>query len=261
MLHPKTIARIRELLAEGQPPAVIAKMFAVLPSTVRKIAEAGEAALEPRPAAGDPGAHVESGEAAGDRPRRGVGSSHSSFIPHPFPWSSIVSTSVRKWWRRFRRLLAQGNLSQRAIAKQTGITRATVARIARVGATQPASGADQKSLPEEDWYRCSGCNFTVKVRPCRICAGRRRRAKGRRDRGRAGFDPATDSDQAGSDVPDLKLHGGALRRYRKLHLRKLADEPPDPDALAGIGLFSRVFSDGDEKPTAEARESAEENKD
>ncbi len=119
---------------------------------------------------------------------------------------------------------------------------------------------EEKSLPEENWYWhvCSGCHFRVRVRSCRICRARRERARRRRDR-RGAFDPTTD--QVEDAATDLKLHGGALRRYRKLHLRKLADEPPDPDALAGIGLFSRVFSDGDEKPTAEARESAEENKD
>ncbi len=205
MLHPKTIARIRELLASGQPAALVAKTFAVLPSTIRKIAERKEPAPEPRPAAGDPGAHVESGEAAGDRPRRGVGSSDS-----PLPLEFHRFNVPRQTLAKARKLLAPGNVSYRAIARETGLARATVARIARVGATQPAGGADQKSLPEEDWYRCSGCNFTVKVRPCRICAARRRRAKRCRDRGRAGFDPVTDTDQAGSDVLDLG-------RYRCVH--------------------------------------------
>ncbi len=216
MLHPKTIARIRELLAEGQPPAVVAKTFKVLPSIIRKIAEAGEAALEPRPAAGDPGAHVGSSEAAGEdspqRAPRGVG--------------SVAPQKVAK----VRKLLAQGrnNVPYSTIARQTGLARATVAAIARMPAVQPAAffGKRREELP--DWTgeigTCPHCGARNVELPCLLCLLR-----------------ANPLPRVLAGIPDaslaLDLHGTVLKRYCILHAKKLAEgEASDAPAAIAAAL-------------------------
>lgn len=73
-----------------------------------------------------------------------------------------------------RRLLDEGRLSRRAIARETGVSRGTVNAIANgerglFGAT-PADATDGKRLPERSSVaqRCPGCGALV-YPPCVLC--------------------------------------------------------------------------------------------
>lgn len=78
-----------------------------------------------------------------------------------------------------KRLLAEGSLSQRRIAKQTGVSRATVGAIAsgkrpdysirRPEETDPLTPTGPPS-------RCKGCGGMVYL-PCRVCYVRRLKAR------------------------------------------------------------------------------------
>jgi hypothetical protein len=80
-----------------------------------------------------------------------------------------------------RRLLGQGDLSQRKVAKMTGVSRGTISRIAsgkrpdyRLPPDEEES--DAASGPPE---RCGGCGGMVTM-PCRLCRVRERMGRTRR---------------------------------------------------------------------------------
>ena len=88
--------------------------------------------------------------------------------------------------REIRDLLAEGGLSQRKIAGQTGVSRGTVNAIARgkrpdYATRRPGPGADFTS-PGGPPTRCPGCGGMVQM-PCLLCQVRaikqRRRLQGR----------------------------------------------------------------------------------
>ena len=73
--------------------------------------------------------------------------------------------------REIRRLLKQGGLSQRAVARQVGVSRGTVDAIAR--GTRPDYDARRAALdaftpPSGTPRRCPGCGRLVKM-PCLAC--------------------------------------------------------------------------------------------
>ncbi len=70
-----------------------------------------------------------------------------------------------------KRLLAEGNLSQRKIAKRIGLSRATVGAIAsgkRPDYKQRPPSEDDLFQPTGPSRRCSGCGGVVYL-PCRLC--------------------------------------------------------------------------------------------
>jgi len=77
--------------------------------------------------------------------------------------------------REIRQLLAEGELSQRQIARETGISRETVAGIA--SGRRPDD--DDPIRPAEPPERCPGCGNTVYM-PCRRCLAENAKAVQRR---------------------------------------------------------------------------------
>lgn len=77
--------------------------------------------------------------------------------------------------QQVRRLLAEGRLSQRRIAKTTGVSRGTVAAIATGKRREqgPRKGRDETETlePSGPPRRCPGCGATVYM-PCRACRTR-----------------------------------------------------------------------------------------
>lgn len=69
-----------------------------------------------------------------------------------------------------RRLLAEGQLSQRKIAKLTGISRATVGAIAsgRRPDYEPRPAQELFDRPQGPPRRCQGCGGMVYL-PCKLC--------------------------------------------------------------------------------------------
>lgn len=69
-----------------------------------------------------------------------------------------------------RRLLAEGQLSQRQIARRTGISRGTVAAIAsgRRRPRYPPSPTSPGGFPRGKPVRCPGCGALVQM-PCLAC--------------------------------------------------------------------------------------------
>lgn len=69
-----------------------------------------------------------------------------------------------------KRCLATGKLSQRQIARQTGISRATVGAIAsgKRPEYQPRPRDDEPDRPTGPPERCPGCGGRVYL-PCRLC--------------------------------------------------------------------------------------------
>jgi hypothetical protein len=87
--------------------------------------------------------------------------------------SSIVDKVVR--------LLAEGRLSQRAIAHATGISRGTVASIAQGKRPRERRTKDRFSDPSRPLgppRRCPGCGGLVYL-PCLLCRIRQRKANDR----------------------------------------------------------------------------------
>lgn len=96
-----------------------------------------------------------------------------------------------------RRLLAEGRLSQRKIAKLTGISRATISAIAsgRRPDYQPRPANDLFDRPQGPPRRCLGCGGLVYL-PCKLCRVRawkcaedrkQKRTISHRERGDRGF--------------------------------------------------------------------------
>jgi predicted XRE-type DNA-binding protein len=71
-----------------------------------------------------------------------------------------------------RRMLAEGNLSQRAIAERTGVSRGTVCAIAHGKRRDCSTQYSQKDkhfiTPAGQPVRCSGCGGLVQM-PCLAC--------------------------------------------------------------------------------------------
>lgn len=79
-----------------------------------------------------------------------------------------------------RRLLAEGRLSQRTIARRTGVSRGTVGAIATgrrpdYDARRRAAGSDY-TPPAGKPVRCPGCGALVQM-PCLACQLRQRRPR------------------------------------------------------------------------------------
>jgi hypothetical protein len=87
------------------------------------------------------------------------------------------------------RLLAEGRLSQRAIAREADVARATVARIARGECARASLGHEEgdERLPnlEAPPVRCGGCGGLVHP-PCLLCRVRANTAGARFKRSKAG---------------------------------------------------------------------------
>lgn len=76
----------------------------------------------------------------------------------------------RRWFpltsderRQIRRLLA-GNLSRRAVARMTGRGLGTVGRIGSL--RRPGDSGPRRVRAA---YRCPGCGYLIRIRPCVIC--------------------------------------------------------------------------------------------
>lgn len=84
-----------------------------------------------------------------------------------------------------RRLLALATLSHRQIARQTGVSRATVGLVARGRRPdyppRPPDPLDNLDQPLGPAVRCPGCGGLV-YPPCRLCHVRRLKAQGRLNR-------------------------------------------------------------------------------
>ncbi len=124
-----------------------------------------------------------------------------------------------------RRLLAEGKLSQRAIARTLGVSRGSVHAIARGKRPdrQPA-----EPLEEIRWQgplaRCPECGGKVFL-PCRACATRRAMARRRRPRW-----PETD------EPLGLELNDEHRRRYEEVRRWREAS-----NGTARIRLGSSAF--------------------
>jgi transcriptional regulator with XRE-family HTH domain len=83
-----------------------------------------------------------------------------------------------------RRLLATGGLSQREIARRTGVSRGTVGAVAagkRTDRTEPRhAGHPELKVPAGPPRRCGGCGGMVAM-PCLLCRARVARAAARRE--------------------------------------------------------------------------------
>jgi len=107
-----------------------------------------------------------------------------------------------------RSLLVKGQASRRAIAREVGADRSTVAAM--------VAGPH----PRESLRRCPDCGGIVEGR-CKACGLKRRLQKRR-------FQPI--DEPADGDL-SLELHGGARKRYQRLYRRKVsAGQPVSEDA-------------------------------
>jgi transcriptional regulator with XRE-family HTH domain len=89
-----------------------------------------------------------------------------------------------------RRLLAEGTLSQRKIAQQTGVCRGTVSAIAsgkRPDYRLPDWMQDEEEEHAGPPVRCGGCGGLVYL-PCQHCRTQKILAKEKRPRPNGGFD-------------------------------------------------------------------------
>ena len=92
---------------------------------------------------------------------------------------------------QIKRLLDEGNLSQRRIARQVGVSRGTVHAIARGKRTdsrpRKREQDDDFMLPRGPWDRCPTCGGMVQM-PCLACRVRAMREERRRSAVGPGFD-------------------------------------------------------------------------
>jgi hypothetical protein len=66
------------------------------------------------------------------------------------------------------RLLAEGRLSQRSIARLTGVSRGTIGAIASGKRPAPREKPEEEEMPTGPPQRCPGCGGYVYL-PCRLC--------------------------------------------------------------------------------------------
>ena len=87
---------------------------------------------------------------------------------------------------QIKRLLGEGNLSQRSIARQIGVSRGTVHAIARGkrndSPPRKREPDDDFMLPRGPWHRCPTCGGMVQM-PCLACRLRAMREDRRRSAG------------------------------------------------------------------------------
>jgi transcriptional regulator with XRE-family HTH domain len=126
-----------------------------------------------------------------------------------------------------RQLLRQGRLSERKIARQCGVSRNTVARIAEINLRcrpveeTAATAEDADPLdPAETPRRCPGCGGLVLGR-CRLCCARSRRAAHRPA-------PPADAFVQLEGLLELDLKPAHRRRYEEVRARRLASGEPNP---------------------------------
>jgi transcriptional regulator with XRE-family HTH domain len=117
-----------------------------------------------------------------------------------------------------KRLLAEGKLSQRKIARITGVSRGTVGAIASGKRREHEARARHPELELEEPtgppQRCPGCGGLVYL-PCRLCHVRRLVAEGRIAR-----------PPARSEVPiRLELSDDHQARYERIRARRAGTGP------------------------------------
>lgn len=124
-----------------------------------------------------------------------------------------------------RRLLVEDKLSQRRIAKLTGVSRGTVDAIAagRRPDYAPRSPADDEpQRPSGPPRRCATCGGMVYM-PCRLCALRRRLAASRKGRQR---DPR-------AELPlGLELRPQHQKRYEEVRAARAEAERLEMERIA-----------------------------
>ena len=132
-----------------------------------------------------------------------------------------------------RRLLAEGRLSQRKIAKRLGVSRGVVAGVA-IGRRPDYEKLRRRRQQEQQplllgpLRRCGTCGGMVHV-PCRLCALRSQLAGA----------PPRVPERRPDEPLALELRGEARSRYEAVHLRRMQEgeqdeedetELPDPQA-------------------------------
>jgi len=123
-----------------------------------------------------------------------------------------------------RRLLAQGNLSQRQIARAVGVNRKTVADVAAWKRPQYAARAEPEDAPEPAGppVRCPGCGGKVYL-PCQLCRARQAAARGRL------LPPRPPENVTGWEPLSLELKEAHRCRYEQVRARReaaaLAEDP------------------------------------
>lgn len=138
--------------------------------------------------------------------------------------------------REVKRLLAERELSQRAIALRTGISRGTVHNVATgkrpdYEARAEALAAANPPPPDELAVRCAGCGGLVHL-PCRACATRNAKPLPR-----SGFSDCNVSRLA------IDLHDEDRARYESIHAAKKAAAQPAPIEPAWDRLEEAIFDD------------------
>ena len=133
-----------------------------------------------------------------------------------------------------KKLLAEGELSQRKIAKKVGVSRGTVASVASgrrpdYEQLRHKRQQDQQPLPLGPLARCPECGGMVYM-PCRLCEMRSRRADA----------PQRSPNAQPTEPLGLDLRGEARARYEAVHLQRMQqgelseedeiDPPYDPPA-------------------------------
>lgn len=120
-----------------------------------------------------------------------------------------------------RRLLAEGRLSQRRIARRLGISRNTVGAIA--GGQRPdhdslRRGGEEVPPAESSGppQRCPGCGGLVYL-PCRLCQVRSATARSTKSSGQPRFVPP-------EEPLELSLNREHRRRYEQVRAGRLAGE-------------------------------------
>lgn len=131
--------------------------------------------------------------------------------------------------KEVRRLLAEGKLSQREIARINRISRGTVGAIAsgkRPDHENQRPAGDEEGLPGPDGppRRCPDCGVMVYL-PCRACQIRRQKASSSK--------PPLPRRLTPLDEPlGLDLTGQYRERYEQIRLQRLSAEsesdPPEP---------------------------------
>jgi transcriptional regulator with XRE-family HTH domain len=112
------------------------------------------------------------------------------------------------------RLLAEGRLSQRKIARVVGVSRGTVCAIARGKRLDRKARRNEKEAEERPLgppERCPGCGGLVHL-PCRACRLRKRLAQS---------PPPRLPDRANGSLIHLELREEHRRRYEQLRMRRL----------------------------------------
>jgi len=131
----------------------------------------------------------------------------------------MPATIPRQTVQDIRQLLAQGGLSYRAIAQQTGVSRATVRAVDRGERSDdaPPRPVPQHSLrPLAPPKRCPTCGGLV-YPPCRLCATRRLAGKRKNPEPRQPAPPG--------DPLALDLHTDHRRRYQRIRALRQAQNP------------------------------------